>query len=518
VFRGDNEVTKVELFECIRRDHFRERKSIRKIAKERQLHRRQVRQAIENAIPPKRKTSTRSAPLFSEAIKAVIHGWLETDKKAPRKQQHTGRRIYERLVSEHQFEGAEPTVRKYLGDYRKRMGLNTKVFIPQVHLAGEEAEVDWYEAMVDFPQGRQKVQVFQMRACHSGREFHQAFFHQTQQAFLEAHVSAFAYFGGVFKVVRYDNLGSAVKKVLRGRKRIETERFIALRSHYLFEAQFCLPGIKGAHEKGGVEGGVGRFRRAHFVPVPVVADIHVLNATLLQDCAQDEQRVIYGKTSSVATAWVAELSCLLALPLTAFSTALVSTPTVNSKSLVCVCGNHYSVPVSLAGQSLEAQLHAKEVILLKGGHIVARHARCYAQHQTIAILEHYLPLLRHKPGALKGALALHQERQTTRWPTLYDKYWHTLTERLGAAPANVQMVEFLWFARDYPADVILSSLSQALHLGSCELDSLKLLVRQKQMPIHAASLSPESLGTLQQYERPPSTLDHYDHLLPRRTS
>lgn len=76
-------------------------------------------------------------------------------------------------------------------------------------------------------------------------------------------MAAFDYFAGVFKRIRYDNLTSAVKKVLRGRRRIETERFIALRSHYLFESFFCLPGKEGAHEKGGVEGGVGRFRRTH---------------------------------------------------------------------------------------------------------------------------------------------------------------------------------------------------------------------------------------------------------------
>jgi hypothetical protein len=92
-------------------------------------------------------------------------------------------------------------------------------------------QVDWYEAVIIFPWGEEQVQFFQMRACCSGREFHLAFLRQTQQAFLEGHVAAFAYFGGVFKRLRYDNLGSAVKRVLRGRRREETDRFIALRSY-----------------------------------------------------------------------------------------------------------------------------------------------------------------------------------------------------------------------------------------------------------------------------------------------
>ena len=102
-------------------------------------------------------------------------------------------------------------------------------------------------------------------------EFHVAFAQQTQQAFLEGLSLAFGHFGGVFERVRFDNLGSAVKKVLKGRSREETDRFVALRSHYLFESEFCRVGLAGAHEKGGVEGAAGRFRRNHLTPVPQAA-------------------------------------------------------------------------------------------------------------------------------------------------------------------------------------------------------------------------------------------------------
>jgi transposase len=77
----------------------------------------------------------------------------------------------------------------------------------------------------------------------------------TQQAFLEAHELAFHYFGGVFRRLRYDNLSSAVKKILRGYQRELTARFIAFRSHWQYQSEFCTPGE--GHEKGGVEGEVG---------------------------------------------------------------------------------------------------------------------------------------------------------------------------------------------------------------------------------------------------------------------
>ena len=132
-----------------------------------------------------------------------------------------------------------------------------------------------------------RVHLFFMRSCFSGAAFSMASPVETQQAFLEGHALAFEWFGGVFGEVRYDNLGSAVKKVLSGRRRVETDRFVAMRSHYLFDSIFTTPGIEGAHEKGGVEGEVGRLRRNHLVPVPAVGSIAQLNRLLVDACEQD---------------------------------------------------------------------------------------------------------------------------------------------------------------------------------------------------------------------------------------
>ncbi|MGB0014717.1 MAG: hypothetical protein WBQ03_24195 [Candidatus Sulfotelmatobacter sp.] len=102
-----------------------------------------------------------------------------------------------------------------------------------------------------------------------------AYYHATQQAFLEAHELAFNYFGGVFRCLRYDNLKSAVKKILRGHQREETERLIAFRLHWGFQTEFCNP-ARG-NEKGGEEGEVGYFRRNHLVPIPQAKNLEELN-------------------------------------------------------------------------------------------------------------------------------------------------------------------------------------------------------------------------------------------------
>jgi hypothetical protein len=98
--------------------------------------------------------------------------------------------------------------------------------------------------------------------------------------------------------VRYDNLAAAVKAVLRGRRREESDRFVALRSHYRFDSAFTLAGLEGAHEKGGVEGEVGRYRRRHLVLVPEVDTLACLNARLREACERDlDRRVAWARTS-----------------------------------------------------------------------------------------------------------------------------------------------------------------------------------------------------------------------------
>jgi len=381
-------VTKVELFELIRRDHYIEGYSIRHIARQRQVHRRLVRQALAAALPPPRKAPVREPWVLTRALRQIIDQWLMADREAPPKQRHTATRVYQRLVSEQDYTGAAVTVRLYVSQQRRRLGLPAEAFVPQSYGPGQEGQVDWYEAAVEFPAGRRTVQFFVMRACFSGREFHWACWRQTQQAFLEAHVAAFSYFGGVFARLRYDNLGLAVKKILRGRRREETERFIALRSHDLFAADFCRPGLAGAHEKGGVEGTVGRFRRNHRVPVPVMADLAALNDYLRSGYEADGERRITGRDRSVALDWTQEQVVLRPLPATPFPTAEVLTCRVDSSSRIRVRTNHYSVPVALVDQTVEVQLQAQQLEVFHRGRRVATHERLSGRFGERLLLDH----------------------------------------------------------------------------------------------------------------------------------
>jgi len=254
--------SRVELFEQIRRDRRHGDLSIRELAEKHGVHRRAVRQALASSMPPPRKTYPPRPRPATDPFASVIDGWLRDDQDAPKKQRHTARRVWQRLVAEHGATLSEVTVSRYVARRRVELGLvQREVSIPQTHPAGAEGEVDFGEFYATVAGVWVKCWMFVMRLSYSGRAFHVAFGTQAQEAFLEGHVLAFEHFGGVPVRVRYDNLKPAVVRVLKGRDRTESERFTALRSCYRFDSFFCRPGLEGAHEKGGVEGEIGRFRR-----------------------------------------------------------------------------------------------------------------------------------------------------------------------------------------------------------------------------------------------------------------
>jgi len=419
----------VELFEAIRRDDRVEQLSVRALADKYGVHRRTVRQALANAVPPERKTPVRVAPKLDPA-KGLIDAMLMLDLTAPRKQRHTARRILARLVDEHELADLTySAVRDYVAKRRPELwaaagkGLGD-AFVPQTHEPGAEGEVDFADLWIDLAGVRTKVFLFTMRLSFSGKAVHRAYATPGQEAFLEGHLAAFAVFGGTPMFhIRYDNLKAAVSRVLFGRTRTESTRWIAFRSHHGFEAFYCHPGVEGAHEKGGVEGEGGRFRRNHLVPVPKVDTMAELNELLIGYDLADDARRISNRTLSVGQHFTFEASLLRPLPTELFETGLVLTPRVDRYSRVTVRQCFYSVPARLIGHQIRGVLHALELVLFNGRTEVARHERATARGSEVLVLDHYLEVLVRKPGALRGATALVQARAAGTFTSAHEAFW-----------------------------------------------------------------------------------------------
>lgn len=389
--------------------------------------------------------------------------------------------------------------------------LGQTVCIPQSYDWGVEGQVDWYEAVVELAGERQVAQVFVVRSMASGAAYHRAYPRATQQAFLDAHQRAFHYFGGVFRQLRYDNLTSAVKKILRGHQRQETTRFIAFRSHWQFEASFCTPAQ--GHEKGGVEGEVGYFRRNHLVPIPQVASWDELNERLRRACQEDEQRLIQERTLTVGQAVARERPQLLPLQIEDLDLTEEQYCRVDGKGCVQVRTNWYSTPL-LPGTQVRVRVAPLTVAIWHGGQEVACHARCYRRRQQVLELEHYLDVLIHKPGALAGSTPLAQWRAAGRWTAAHDHLWALLRERQGCQEGTRQLIELLQLGRQHGYERLTRAIHQALTSGAYDAAAVRYLLTAPTLTVPCVfSLSPTELTPSDYVTRPLPCLDGYDQLL-----
>jgi len=485
---------------------------MRALARRHGVHRRTVRQALASALPPARVRVSRTAPVMG-AWTPLIRSWLIEDRTAPRKQRHTARRIWQRLLDEHGAAVAESTVRQCVRELQFELGSGiSSVTIVACHPAGEEAEVDFGEATVILAGEATRVHLFHLRLSASGKAITLAFLAPDQTAFLEGHAIAFDRLGGVPGRIRYDNLTSAVKKVLVGRDRTETDRFIALRSHFGFDAFFCIPGETGAHEKGGVEGEVGRFRRRHLVPVPKVADMAALDALLAAADRRDDARRIEGRAVTVGQAFAAERSHLAALPSEPFETAVALRATVDAKARICVRQRWYSVPAHLAGREIPVRLGARHVEAHHDGRLVARHERSPRKGTQTLMLDHYLEVLVRKPGALPSSLTLAQARASGAFTSAHERFWARARRKSGDAAGTRALIEVLLLHRSLPFIAVHAALDTVERIRSADPALVAIEARRIADGRGQTAVTPDRTDRAG-WTRPVPVLASYDALL-----
>lgn len=460
--------SRVQLYADIRHDARVDGLSIRELARKHGVHRRTVRQALAAAEPPPRKKPVRTAPRL-DPHKPAIDEMLTYDLTAPRKQRHTATRILARLRDEHgATDLSYSTVRDYVRVRRAQIdleaGRRVEAMVPQDHAPGAEAEVDFGEVYVILDGVKTKCHMFVYRLSHSGKAIHRVYPTGGQEAFLEGHIEAFHALGGIpTRHIRYDNLTSAVVQVIHGgdRLRDENERWVLFRSHYGFDAFYCQPGIDGAHEKGGVEGEVGWFRRNHLTPMPEVATLDELNDKIRAWEHDDNTRRITGHANTIGQDHHAELPHLAPLPADDFDPGLILHPRVDRSALITVRMVKYSVPAHLIGQRVRVSLRASCVVVFEGRTVLATHPRLGTRGLTRVELDHYLEVLRHKPGAFPGSTALAQARAAGAFTAAHDAFWAAARKTSGDVAGTQALIDVFLLHRSLPSDAVIAGITSA---------------------------------------------------------
>ena len=427
------------------RTYFNDGKSIRWIARTLGISRQTVRKYCEgNTHPEVRKDYHRDPDVVTDAVREFILECFRQDKdEGIKKQSHTAKRIYDRLVTEKGFTGAESTIRKAVKQLREEHSVPPQADMPLEYDPGDAIQVDWGECTAYLDNVKHKLSFFCGRLCYSCDIFVQVFFSQNLESFLEAQQLMFDHFGGVPRRLIFDNAKIAVKEGF-GLHARATDGYAAFAAHYAFKTEFC--NIASGNEKGLVENLVGYARRNFMVPVPRVRDINELNHQLIQSCrTYRDNHKVDSRTETVAQAYAKEIRFLHAIPSYRYDTSRKATPEVGDYSTVRFDKNNYSVPVRYLRKTVTVKGYANEVHIMHGGELIAAYDRSYGSGKTQYRLEHYIDLIERKPRCVFQAKPV---RETVTQELLE---WGKLLPG-----GNAEMVKLLRLCVDYGEEKILS--------------------------------------------------------------
>ena len=455
----------VELYARVRRAVLVDGMSRRAAAREFGLARKTVRKMLEYSLPPGYQ---RQKPVRRPMLgpwQGVIDAILEEDKQRPRKQRHTAKRIFDRLRAEHGYTGGYTIVKDYVR--AGKLG-GREMFIPLTHAPGE-AQADFGEVLVVIAGIECKAHYMVFDLPHSDDCFVQAFPAETTEAFLEAHVRAFEYFGGVPTRILYDNTTLAVARILGDGERKKTRAFSELQSHYLFAEKFGRP-AKG-NEKGKVENLVGYTRRNFMVPIPRAASWEVLNEQLVRDAMARRAQRLRGHKETIGERFERDRAVLLPLPAARFEACDKATVRVSSISLVRYRTNDYSVPTQYGHRQVLLKAYVHRVVIVCGSEVIAKHERSYEREATVYDPLHYLALPEHKSRALDQAAPL------AGWqlPECFAYLRRLLDARLNKRAAR-EYIQVLRLLETFPLADVEGAIERALELSTISFDAVRHLV------------------------------------------
>ena len=437
-------IIEMDLYAEIRRRYL-DGESIRSISKVLGISRQTVKKYCEGKCHPEaRKSYVRKPSILKKEIEDFILSCFEEDRKEGlKKQRHTAKRIYDRLVNEKQFQGSYSSIRSAVRELKELHTSPTKSMVPLSYAPGEAVQIDWGEATLYENGKKSKMNLFCGRLCNSCDIFVQVYRSANEESFLEAQQKMFDFFGGVSKRLIFDNAKVAVKEGF-GIYAKPQARYLSFSSHYAFALDFCNPGQ--GNEKGLVENLVGYARRNFCVPVPRFSSLEEFNHLLLESCLHYRAtHKVEGRSHPVAVLYEQEHQCLQPIPPYRYDTSKTAVTKPDDFSTVRFEKNFYSVPTKYIGRDLTVKGYGNEVIILFEGSEIATFPRAYGSRVTQYRLEHYLDLLEIKPRSVFNARPVKE----TVTQELLD--WGALLPG-----GNREMVKLLRLCVDYGEERILS--------------------------------------------------------------
>ncbi len=451
------------LLSVIRRWFFRDQHSIREIARRTGLSRNTIRKYLRSdVVDPKFKVPDRPSKLDAFADK--LSAWLKTEASRPRKQKRTLKQLYADLVALG-FDGSYGRVAAFAREWkedrqREEQTVGRGAFVPLAFQPGEAFQFDWSEDFAIIGGERVKLQAAHIKLSYSRAFLVRAYLLQTHEMLFDAHVQAFRVFGGVPRRGIYDNMKTAVDRVLIGKERQVNARFLAMTSHYLFDAEFCNPA--SGWEKGQVEKNVQDARHRLWQPTPNFPTLEALNDWLEQRCQALWREIPHGsQPGTIAEAWASETPALMPVS-RPFDGFVEYSKRVSPTCLVHLERNRYSVPASFANRPVSLRVYPDRIVIVAEGQVLCEHRRIiersHRSHgQTVYDWRHYLAVVQRKPGALRNGAPFFE------LPEAFKRLQQHLLKHPGG---DREMVEILALVLHHDEQAVLCAVEMALDAGA----------------------------------------------------
>jgi transposase len=491
----------------IRRMHFRDKLSLREIAKRSGLSRNTLRRWLraEDVVEPVYPARTTRSIL--DPYREQLQAWLRTDSHRPKRYRRTAKVLFQHLQAQG-YPGGYGRVASFVRRWHADGGARPcrPGYVPLHFGLGEAFQFDWSCEYAVIGGLRKRLEVAHVKLASSRVFWLAAYPTQSHEMLFDAHARAFAAFGGVPRRGIYDNMKTAVDRVGRGKERIVNARFQAMCSHYLFEPEFC--NRAAGWEKGVVEKNVQDRRRQLWVE-----DGHrhwstlaELNAWLASECraAWDVMAHPYWPELTLAEAWENEQPQLMPNP-KPFDAYLEQPVRVSGTALIHFQRNRYSVPAEAAHRVLSLRVYPTELVLVADGQMLARHARCFDRYQTQYDWQHYIQIVQRKPGALRDGAPF------AEMPASLRTLQHHLLRRPGG---DRVMAQVLAAVPVHGLEAVLVAVELVLESGVPSGEHVLNVVARLRAPVLPAN---NVVTALRLRQEPQANVDRYDALRPMET-